>query len=226
MGKQIVVVGLGRFGVSLAMQLHEMGHDVLALDIEATKVQEALSRVTHAVHVDATNEDALRQLGLSNFDIGIVAIGTNIQSSILATLLLKRLGIPYVVARAQTELHGSILEKIGADQVLSPEQEMGVRAAYRLYSPQILDYVVLEANFGVSKVLAPPHLVGRTLVDLEPAFKGKPQGRVLALLRGKELILIPDRYEKIAEGDILLVIAREEALAIFRPPTSKPAPRR
>jgi trk system potassium uptake protein TrkA len=118
MKKQIVVIGLGQFGTSLATTLACLGHDVLALDRNEKEVQNVASQVTHAVQVDATNETLLKELGVGNFDIAIVGIGSRIESSVLATILVKKLGVPYVIARADSELHGSILEKIGADRVV------------------------------------------------------------------------------------------------------------
>jgi trk system potassium uptake protein TrkA len=112
MKKQIVVIGLGRFGVSVARTLYTVGHDVLAIDTDEKTVQAVAAEITHAIQADGTNENVLRELGISNFDIAIVAIGAAVESSVLTTILLKKLGVPYVIARADNELHGSILEKI------------------------------------------------------------------------------------------------------------------
>src|SRR4030042_3673460 len=130
MKKQIIVVGLGRFGISLAANISRMGHDVLALDTDEQKVQSASGQATHTVQADATNESVLRELGVGNFDIAIVAIGTSVQNSVLATILLKRLGVPYVIARANSDLHGEILDKIGADRGVYPEHQMGEKGAH------------------------------------------------------------------------------------------------
>jgi len=113
MKRQIVVIGLGRFGISLATTLIAEGHDVLAVDKDENRVQNIASQVTHAIQADATNESVLKELGVDNFDIAIVAMGSAIESSVLTTILLKKLGVKYVVARANDDLHGSILEKIG-----------------------------------------------------------------------------------------------------------------
>ena len=129
MKKQIVVIGLGQFGVSLAATLADIGHDVLALDRSEKEVQSVASQVTHAVQADTTSEAVLKELGVGNFDIGVVGIGARIENSILTTILLKKLGVPYVIARADSELHGSVLEKVGADRVVYAESEMGVRVA-------------------------------------------------------------------------------------------------
>ena len=125
MKKQVVVVGLGRFGSSVARELYEKGHDVLAIDTGETSVQELLGHVTYAVKADATNESVLEELAVSTFDVGVVAIGADMQSSILVTLLLKSIGVPFVIARAKNQLHGDTLERIGVDKVVYPAQEMG-----------------------------------------------------------------------------------------------------
>ena len=125
MKKQVAVIGLGRFGNSVARELYQMGHDVLAIDLDETNVQEMLGHVTYAVKADATNEAVLRELGVSNFDVAIVAVGSDLQASILTTVILKDLGIPFVVTRAVNELHGNTMERIGADKVCIQSRSSG-----------------------------------------------------------------------------------------------------
>ena len=129
MKKQIIVIGLGRFGTSLAKALSNAGHDVLALDRNEKSIQNLSGQVTHVVQADATDETILKDIGVDKLDIAVVAIGTAIESSVLTTILLKKLGVPYVIARAHSELHCSIPDKIGADTVVYPEREMGIRVA-------------------------------------------------------------------------------------------------
>ena len=135
--KQYAVIGMGRFGSSVARELSDLGFEVLAIDVSEQKIQEVSNWVTHAVAVDSTDEEALRSLGLRNFDVVVVAIGEDIQASILTTLILKELGVPELIVKAQNELHGKVLNKIGADKVVFPERDMGLRVAHHLISPNI-----------------------------------------------------------------------------------------
>jgi trk system potassium uptake protein TrkA len=148
---QYVVIGLGRFGTSVAQTLYQMGCEVLAIDTDEEKVQAVANIVTHAVQADATDENAMRALGLRNFDVAIISIG-DIQASILTTLVLKEMGIKRLVAKALSELHGRVLEKIGADKVIYPERDMGMRVAHNLVSGSILDYMELAPGYSIIEV--------------------------------------------------------------------------
>ena len=215
MGKQIVVVGLGRFGISLASMLSRLGHDVLALDRDGEIVQSVASEVTHAVQVEATSEAALKELGIGNFDIAVVAIGSGIQSSVLATILLKRLGIPYVIARANDELHGDILEKIGADKVVYPEREMGERIGHEATLGDISGYMPVIPGYGIAKIEAKPGFVGKSLSDLGVGPKGRLGVAVLLIQRGKEVIVTPRESQTIDSGDVLIISGNDEKLGEF-----------
>jgi len=212
MKKQIVVIGLGQFGTSLATTLTCLGHDVLALDRNEKEVQNIASQVTHAVQIDATNEALLKELGVGNFDIGIVTIGSRIESSVLATILLKKLGVPYVIARADSELHGSILEKIGADRVVYPECETGVRVAQGVTLADVSDYMSLTTGYGVSKLVAPPYFVGTKLSELGFVRKGKWEIAVFLIMRGDEVIVSPRQSETVKPDDILIVAGSHDNL--------------
>ncbi|MBI2846665.1 MAG: TrkA family potassium uptake protein [Chloroflexi bacterium] len=216
MKKQVVVVGLGRFGSSVARTLHAMGHDVLAIDSSEKVVEAMQPHVTYAVQADATNEAALKELGVSNFDLAVVAVASDIQTSLIATVLLKRLGVPYVIARAQSELHGSTLEKVGADRVVFMEAEMGVRVAHSLAYLDILDYMELIPNFGISKIRVPESFSGRTLDDVELGPEGKYGINVLAVKRGNNIIITPDRFERLQKDDILVLVGKDEQLEKLR----------
>ena len=203
--KQVAVIGLGRLGYSLATTLTSLGHDVLALDWEEGSVREIASQVTHAVQADATSESVLRELGIGNFDIAIVTIGEAIEKSVLATILLKKVGVPYVIARAENELHGSILEKIGADKVFYPEQEMGVMIAHVLNLGDVIDYIPVVPGYGVLKLTVPSYFVGNTLSGVGFGMSGKSEVAVLLSERKSEIIVAPGTDEKIQTGDILIV---------------------
>ncbi|MEL5900799.1 TrkA family potassium uptake protein, partial [Clostridium sporogenes] len=137
--KQFVVIGLGRFGTSVAKTLYTLGNDVLAIDSSEDIVQSIADSVTHSVQIDATDENSLRSLGIRNFDVAVITIGSDIQASTMATLLVKEMGVKYIIAKANTEIHAKVLYKIGADRVVFPERDMGVRVAHNLVSTNILD---------------------------------------------------------------------------------------
>ena len=213
MPKQAAVVGLGRFGVSVAQEMYQMGFDVLGIDRDEQVVQDLTGQLTFVVRADATSETVLRELGLSHYDLGVVAIGTDIQASIMTTLLLKTVGVKEVVARSNNSLHGQTLERIGADKVIYPEQEAGVRLAHNLFNPDVMEYVAVVPNFGISKIRPPEHIIGQTL---EEAGLGGTRDRygiaVLAIRRGREPILFPAKDEAIAPGDILFVTGKDDLL--------------
>lgn len=215
MKKQVLIIGVGRFGASLATTFFSMGHDVLAVDQDDKRVQAISSQITHAVQADATDEAVLKELGVNNFDVAIVTIGEAIQNSVLATILLKKLGVPYVIARAENDLHGSILEKIGADKVIYPELEMGVRVAHGFALRDVQDYIPVASGYGVSKVAALPKFVGKTLSELEFGRTGKWGLAVLLIQRGKNVIVTPDRAETVKEGDILILAGSDDKLEQF-----------
>ncbi len=212
MKRQIVVIGLGRFGVSLATTLTAAGHDVLAVDKDERKIQTISSQVTHVVQADATNETVLKELGVANFDIAIVAIGSAIESSVLATILLKKLGVNYVIARASSELHGSILEKIGADSVVYAEGEIGVRIAHGITLTEVSDYMVVAPGYGIAKYKVPPHLAGDSLSALGFGHTGKWEAAALLIQREKEVIVTPALGEVLRADDILVLAGGDDKL--------------
>ncbi|MBI4233370.1 MAG: TrkA family potassium uptake protein [Chloroflexi bacterium] len=211
--RQVVVIGLGRFGSNVAKTLYKMGHDVLAIDNDDRVVQEMMGQVTYPVKADATSEATLRELGVPNFDVAVVAIGSNIQASIMATVLMKSLGVPYILGRARNDLHGQTLERVGAHRVVYPEQEMGVGVARNLFNPDVLEYMELGPSFGVSKVKLPDKLHQLTMREAGLAGARDKYGlAVIAIRRGKELILLPSEEERLRQGDLLVVAARDELL--------------
>jgi trk system potassium uptake protein len=204
MKRQIVVIGLGRLGSSLAVTLAGVGHEVLALDSDEKNVLSIASEVTHAVQVDVTSEQALRQLGITNFDIAIITM-PEIETSVLATILVKKLGIRYIIGRAVNELHGSILEKIGADKVVYPERDMGIGMAYVLTLGDVIDYIPVTPNYGVVRISVPTYFVGSTLADLGFGRTGKWEVIVLLLQRRQDVIVSPNVMEVVKPSDVLVV---------------------
>ena len=212
--KQVVVIGLGRFGSSLARTLSDQGNEVLGLDIDLKRVEFVAEFATQAAQADATDEDALREMGVRDFDIGVVAIGGDIKSSILVTLLLKRLGVKTVISKAQDDLHGEILEKVGADRVVYPERETGVRVAHAISTPNLVDYLEVMAGYGVAKLVVPLSFVGKELGQLE--LKSRYGLTPLILRRAGELLLNPSRSEKLNQGDVLVLSGKDEQLEALR----------
>ena len=227
MKKQVCVIGLGRFGATVARELYQSGDDVLAIDTSESTIQNMLGQVTYAVRADATNESVLRDLGVADFDVGIVALGNdNIQSSILVTVILKSLDIPFIVARAANELHGTTLERIGADKVVYPEMESARRVARVDFNAGVIDFMEIAPGSGISKVHPPEHMLRQTI---DEAGLGGPQGRygvvVLAIRRGRSHIVNPSLDEEIRPGDLLIIAGRNENVAKLysADPTSPPA---
>lgn len=208
--KQFIVVGLGRFGSSVAKTLAENDYNVLAIDSDGERIQEIANEVTHAVEADATDEEALRTLGVRNFDVAVISIGDNIHANILSTLILKELGVPYVVVKAQDALHGKVLSKVGADRVVYPERDMGVRIAHNLISSNVLDYIEFAPDYSVIEIIATPNMLENTLAELQ--FRSRFNINVMAIKRGEELNITPGANDKVVEGDVLVVMGKNDDL--------------
>lgn len=213
--KQVVVVGLGGFGTSVASTIFQMGHDVLAIDRDERAVQEVMGQVTYAVRADATSEPVLRELGIPNFDAAVVAIG-DIPANLMSTVLLKSLGLPNIVARAQNSLHGQTLLRIGASRVIYPEQDSGTRAAHSLFMSDVVEYMELGAGTGVSKLRVPRRFVNLSLKDAGLAARDQYHVTVLAIRRGNDVIFLPSEAERLRAGDLLVVAAQDEVLESLR----------
>jgi trk system potassium uptake protein len=211
MGKQIVVIGLGRFGASVASTLCSIGHEVLAIDPEESLVQQMASQITHVVQADPSNEIALRNLGISNYDIGIVTIPV-IETSVISTILLKKLGVRYIIARAISDLHETILTKIGADKVVYPEREMGTGIAYVLTLGDVIDYIPVTSAYGVVKMSVPSYFEGKSLSDLGFGHRGRWEVLVLLLQRKQEIFISPGSAEIIKPEDVLVVAGNWDKL--------------
>lgn len=208
--KQFVVIGLGRFGESVAKTLYSLGHDVLAIDMDEDSVQEISDSVTHAVQMDATDENALRTLGLRNFDVAVVTIGANIQASVMATLLVKDMGIKYIIAKGNSDLHAKVLYKIGADRVILPEKDMGVRVAHNLVSSSILDYIELSPDYSIIEIESPKEWYGKSMKEL--SLRSKYGINVMAIKRNNEVNISPDADDVINKDDIVVAIGSAEDL--------------
>lgn len=212
MKKQIAVIGLGRFGAYLATILHDRGHDVLAIDKDAEKVENIAPKVARAVRTDATNESVLKKLGVGSLDMAVVTMGTSVQNNLMITILLKKLGVRYIVARAGNEIHGEILEKIGADKVVYPERDTAFNIAPILSMRNVMDYIPVANGSGIVKFKAPPYFVGRTLSDLGFGPGSKKEVVVLLIQRGKEAIVNPGVQEVISHVDVLVAAGNDDAV--------------
>ena len=208
--RQFAIIGLGRFGSNMAKALHKMGYEVLAIDKDMQKVQEFSNEFTHVVQADATDEDALRALGILNFDVVVVAIGENLQANVLATLQLKEIGARYIVATARDTLQIKLLEKIGADRVVSPERDMARRVAYNLASTSVMDYIELSPEFSIVEITVPHSFQNKTLV--ESNIRAKYGINVVAIKRGEDLIVSPQPTEHLLKADIAVVVGSNEGI--------------
>lgn len=211
MKKNFVVIGMGRFGFSVARTLYEMGHDVLAVDSDEELVQEISPYVTHAVQIDATDESALKSLGISNMDAAIVAMGDDVKASILIALLCKELGAGMVIAKAQDALHGKVLSKMGVDRVVYPEREMGFRVAQSLASANILECIDLSEEYSIAEIEVLKEWDNRTLKELD--LRKKFGINVMAIKNGEGgLNISPLGDDVIRQKDVLVVIGSMEDL--------------
>lgn len=208
--RQFAIIGLGRFGTSVARTLSKAGYEVLAVDANEERVQKFSDEVTHVVQADTTDEASLKALGIRNFDTVVVAIGEDIQANVLTTLLLKEIGVPKIVAKARNELHGKMLEKIGADKVIYPERDMGMRVAHSLVSANVLDYIELSPNLSLVEVAAPAALQGRSLAEAN--LRALYSVNVVAIKRGEQIIVPPLPGEKISDQDILIVVGTNDGV--------------
>ena len=211
--QQFVVIGLGRFGSSLALELMELGYEVLGIDRNEEIVEELSDRLTHTVVADATEEEGLKSLGVRNFDCGIVAIGTDIQMSILAAILLKDLGIKTVVAKAISLLHGRALEKLGVDRVIYPERDMGIRVAHQLVTPNLLDYIELSKEYSIVEMNVPACLHQKCLADINPRTRFGCS--IVAIHRDSGVLVAPTAMDQLNEGDIMVIIGAKKNIEQF-----------
>ena len=208
--KQFVVIGLGRFGSAIAQTLCEAGEEVLGVDKSMELIEDQRDVLTHVVQMDAMDRDALSALGVEDFDAAFVTMGSDIRASGIITLLLKELGAKYVIAKAYDEFHGRMLEKLGADQVLLPERDMGRRIAHNLISDNIIDSLELSRDYSMAEIRPRPEWESRTLKDL--ALRSQWGINVVAIRSGEELNAMPMPDTALKAGDVLLVVAREDAL--------------
>ncbi len=206
--QEFAVIGLGRFGLSLATTLVERGYYVLGIDRERDIIQHAADVITQVVALDATDENALRAVDIGSFDTVIVAIGENFECNIMATVASKSLGVRRVVCKARTERQRDILLRVGADHVVLPEHEAGQRLAYVLTGPNFLDQIELEPGISITEIRVPKTMIGETL--LESDLRRRYGVTLLVVKRGKTLVVLPATDYVFQEDDLLVVIGTNE----------------
>jgi trk system potassium uptake protein TrkA len=208
--KSYVVIGLGRFGQAVACQLCALGAEVLAIDKYNDLVQQVANDVTHAVVGDAQDKEVLRALGVRDFDCAIVAIGTNLAASVLTVMNLQELGVPYIICKAHDETHRRVLEKLGVDRVVIPEQENAARLARSLNSHNVLDYIELSEDYGILEIPAPKSWIGKTLKELN--VRAKLGVNIIAVQNGVATNVSPAADYQIQEADTMVVLGDNFAL--------------
>lgn len=213
MKKEFAVIGLGRFGGSICQELAELGMPVLAIDHKEDRVNKFAAIASHAVCADTTEEKVLKELGIRNFDHVIVAIGDDIQASILTTLILKELGVNKITVKAQNDYHEKVLMKIGADVIVHPERDMGRRIAHNMVSNNVLDYLELSDEHSIAEVVASNKLGGHSIIDLN--IRAKYGINIVAIKRGNDILVSPQANEIIQNGDILIIIGADADINRF-----------
>jgi trk system potassium uptake protein TrkA len=210
--KRITVIGLGRFGSSVARVSHELGYEVTAIDIAERRVADAANYATLAAQADGSDEEALLSLGIDRSDVAVVGQGQNIEQSISCALILKRIGVPWVIAKAETDIHGEILTKVGADRIVFPESEAGVQVAHSLEIRHLVAYMNLSQTCGVARLELPLSAVGQTVSEIEA---GRPDMSIILIQRSDLLLPRPANDELLNKGDIVLVAGLDEAIDAF-----------
>ncbi|MFC4259732.1 potassium channel family protein [Marinobacter lacisalsi] len=206
--QQILVIGLGVFGATIARELSRLGHEVLGIDVDEQRVDRLADEITHAIIADVTDETALRELNAGSYDVGVVAIGRHVEATILATMQLKELGVEKVWAKALTNQHHRILERLGADRIIGPEYEMGIRVAQELNYPMVHDYLSLGDNEFVVELHTTEELINKSL----DALIEESDVTTLMVRRNRDSIVMPNRSFTIQEGDKLILSGQLSAL--------------
>ena len=208
--KQYLVIGCGRFGSSVAKKMCQLGNEVMVIDKEEDSINNIAELVTHTAIVDVTEERDLKSIGLGNFDVVIVAISSDIRASIMATVMAKEMGVPKVVCKAKDELQAKVLYKIGADKVVFPERDMGIRLAYNLASENILDQINLDPEYSIMEIVTPTNWVGKTIIELN--LRAKYDITVLAVKTTSGLKVMPSPNYKMQEKNILIIIGNTDKI--------------
>jgi trk system potassium uptake protein len=211
--RQFVVIGLGSFGYSVAKTLYALGHEVLAVDSDEAIVREIADHVTHAAQVDTADEKSLRDLGISNFDVAVIGMGSDVQASIMATLIVKDLGVKYIISKAHDEKHAKLLYKIGADRVVFVERDMGVRVAHNIVASNILDYIELSPDYNIAEIVSPEAWYGKTLREID--VRANYGLSVIAIKRDHDVNIAPLADDIVRPNDTIIAIGATKELNKF-----------
>ncbi|MBP7784614.1 MAG: TrkA family potassium uptake protein [Firmicutes bacterium] len=214
MAQQFAVIGLGRFGMSVARTLSELGQEVFAIDVDEDKVQRIAPVVTHAVVADVADIEAMRSIGIRNVDVAVITVGSEVKASMVGTMVLRELGVRTIVAKANDDLHGKVLEKLGADRVVYPERDGGSRLARVLTSTNLIEQIDLDPDYSIVEMTAPSSLAGKSLAEL--AVRARFGVYVMAIRSGDVMTVAPGADDVIREDDVLVVIGRNDRLQRFR----------
>jgi trk system potassium uptake protein TrkA len=222
MTRQFAVIGLGRFGYSVAETLIKKGYEVLAIDSDEAKIEAVSDFATYAVQCDATDERALKAVSVQNVDVAVVSIGENIEASILIVMTLKELGVKEIMAKAVTRLHGKILTNMGVTEVIYPERDAAIRLAHRLIAPNVLEYLELAQGYSIEEIEVPGQFVGKPLreASIRTTYGINViaiKRRVTKLVRGEwqnieEMNVNPDAEDILQKGDVMVIVGKEEDL--------------
>ncbi len=208
--QEFIIIGCGSFGESIAKSLYSKGYDVMVIDKDHEKIQNIANDVTYAIEADAMDEATLKSLGIRNFDVAVVSMGSDLQASIMITLLIKELGVEKVIAKAKSDIHAKVLYKIGADRVIFPERDMGIRLAHSLVTKNILDYIDLDPNHSVVEIAAEKAWCNKTLKEIE--LPKKYGMNVVALKTPEGMRISPGADDIVEEGDIIVAIVDTDGL--------------
>ena len=208
--KQYIVIGCGRFGSSVAKKMCQLGNEVMVIDKDEDSIENIAEQVTHTAIVDVTEERDLKSIGLGNFDVVIVAISSDIRASIMATIMAKEMVVPKIFCKAKYELQAKVLYKIGADKVVFPERDMGIRLAYNLASENILDQINLDPEYSIMEIVTPTNWVGKTIIELN--LRAKYDITVLAVKTTSGLKVMPSPNYKMQEKNILIIIGNTDKI--------------
>ena len=210
--QQIAVIGLGRFGAAVAEELHKAGHDVIGIDSDRNIVQHIAAKIPHAVQVDAVDENALKQLGIESYDGAVIGITDELETSILITLVLKHLNVKQIIVKARNEMHGEILERVGADRVVYPERDTGLRLAHSWSSADITDSLDIVDGYEIIRVQLPERFVGLQVNELVSALN---EVQLIMIARGSIVIEFPESAEVLQIDDVLILSGKVKAIENF-----------
>ena len=214
MTKQYAVFGLGSFGSSVAVTLQNLGCEVVVVDNRMERIQEIADDVSYAIQADMQDQEVIRSLGARNLDGVIIAVSEAMEASVMATIISKELGVPYVLAKARNEMHAKILRKLGADAVVFPERETGERIAKNLVSTNFADWIALSPEYSITEVAVPDGGTGKSLQELD--VRRSHDVSVVGVVSGDKVEVNPDPNKPLEQGMVLILVGANEALESFQ----------